>query len=288
MAEIVQMRGLHLAAIGEPDKAVSQFLDLLLYFQRLEGAEGQLPQQMTVMRLRQRALLQLETILRNPAVSLRPETFNLLIDRLQTLEPSRSGLQFMLRAEYELWSHRMGQWVHDPRFPGSVLDRPRALFPEAQFKPNLTLVAYGWRIRPLLKALEDGWPAVHQRLHHEPPLTQQTGVTSALPTLGMNTTGAQVLHLVESASEILMEDLLEQVVSMRLMNLQLALRQFELQHQQLPKELAALTPSILASLPLDPGTGRPIQWDPAARQLCARNLKGDFFSHPYWWNRETK
>lgn len=110
MAEIVQMRGMHLAASGEPEKAVRQFLDLLLYFQRLDAAEGQLPQQMLVMDLRRRALLQLDALLRNSTVHLSPETFPLLVNRLQTLEPSRSGLQFMLHAEYELWSHRMGQW----------------------------------------------------------------------------------------------------------------------------------------------------------------------------------
>lgn len=288
MAEIVQMRGLHLAASGEPEKAMMQFLDLLLLFQSLEAAEGQLPQQMTVMRLRRRALLQLETIVRNPAIPPSPETFDVLINRLQTLEPSRSGLQFMLRAEYELWSHRMGQWIQDPKFPGSVVDRPRALFPGAQFKPNLTLVAYGWRIRPLIQALDDGWPAVHRRMLLEPPLTEKTGVTTALPRLGINTTGAQILHLVETGSEVLVEDLVEQVSTMRLMTLQLALRKFELQHQRLPNELAALTPSIVPSLPIDPGTGEPIQWDPTSRQFLARDMKGAFTSHPYWWSPAAK
>ncbi|WP_265596302.1 hypothetical protein [Verrucomicrobium sp. BvORR106] len=128
---------------------------------------------------------------------------------------------------------------------------------------------------------------MHQRLRHEPPLAAKTGVTNSLPRLGINTTGAQVLHLVETGSEVLVEDLLEQVVSLRLMTSHLALRQFELQFQHLPKEPAELSPSILASLPIDPGTGKPIQWDPASRQLCVRNLKGVFTLHPYWWNSET-
>lgn len=202
-----------------------------------------------------------------------------LLQRLPELEPSRVGLQFTLRAEYELGSHAIRHWIQNPQFPGYVLDRPRALSPQAQFKPNLTLVAYGRRIRPLLEALEEGWPSVHQHLVEFPPLTETSGVLRSIPEVGINATGTQALHLVE--------ELLEQVVSMRLMTLQLALRQFELQHSRLPQQLSDLTPAILGTLPVDPATGTPFHWNPSDQVLRIGSRSGQLLSTPYWWKRRA-
>lgn len=284
---LVQKRSQQQSEEISSDVAAAGFVDLLMFFQGMERAEGQLPQHMTLMDLRRRLLNRFEVFLKDPSARLSPATMSHLSQRLPELEPSRVGLQFTVRAEYELGSHAIRHWIQNPQFPGYVLDRPRALSPQAQFKPNLTLMAYGRRIRPLLKALEEGWPSVHQHLVDYPPLTEPSGVRKSIPEVGINATGAQVLHLVETGSEVLVEELLEQVVSMRLMTLQLALRQFELQHHRLPQQLSDLAPAILGTLPVDPGTGIPFHWNPSDRILRVESRSGQILSTPYWWKRQA-
>lgn len=263
VTELVQERSQQQSGEISSDVAAAGFVDLLTFFHGMEGAEGQLPQHMTVMDLRRRLLNRFEVFLKGPSTRLSPTAMRHILQGPPELEPS------------------------NPQFPGYVLDRPRALSPQAQFKPNLTLVAYGRRIRPLLKALEEGWPSVHQHLVDFPPLTETSGVLRSIPEVGINATGTQVLHLVETGSEVLVEEHLEQVVSMRLMTFQLALRQFELQHSRLPQQLSDLTPAILDTLPVDPATGTPFHWNPSDQILRIGSRSGQLLSTPYWWKRQA-
>jgi hypothetical protein len=221
-----------------------------------------------------------------------PEILEQVQEELTGMEQHTSDLVPVVKRGHLLMKSVFHTMVHDEA-AFADLSQGRPSYFKIWLRPNRTLRLDLQYRRDLMAALESGdWRKAH---------TQSEAFLDAVSArhrkfwhsmMDPNAFGGGQWY--QWLNKDLVLDTATQVNNHRMLITTLAIRRYELSHNNLPRTLQDLVPEFLPAVPADAMNSLPIEWDPAKRGLLARGFRspGSIVFHrtwdgdlpfPLWW-----
>lgn len=196
--------------------------------------------------------------------------------QMRLWEPTRGEFAQMLKVEFVGQVNFAKRWDREgAQKMNELLAEPYATFELFQIKPNMGLAESQRLSRPMMQAVENGWPETKRALEVLEKECERLSLDGSLAAkIDPNRIGKRMVA--ESFSHLIVfTDKTQSIVAgWRCLRVALGVRVFELKNGRLPLGLEELVPSVLAEVPEDPVDGLPLRWNASTGRIYSVGKDG--------------
>jgi len=263
LAELADLRALHLARQGKGDEAIETALGLVRFGRMVMHGNGCIITYLVGMTIEQRGLARIRTVAREANLS--EETVTRALDAVAPDSPPGHAFAEAMRQEYAVFVHMIDDWKagrigSGPDAPSEEVDR----LPDFALQVNRTKRVFADHLRPFVAQARQPLSAA---AFPQPPRSPVRDIGAVLWAHATGNGVGKMLTVMLSSYDGSFEVKCRREVHVAATRLLLALVACEQATGRLPQTLDALVPEYLDAVPRDGFDGRPFRYDRARRIL---------------------